>query len=160
MTKAVNVAELSNTYHSSINSYFPRNCNFIPIQYKHGIQSPIWQQRISCTITVPSHVLESSLLITQVKWLQYKLWQNASVNTNKISNTSSGHSAACPMRMEISKSLTFIVDLTITVNISFPDHFVNLFISKFLSQVGHHMPKKTPQIINSIQIISLWNHAM
>merc|ERR1719444_193145 len=32
-----------------------------------------------------------------------------------------------------------IVDLSVTINISLADHFVNFLICKLLTQVGHHM---------------------
>lgn len=34
---------------------------------------------------------------------------------------------------------TFIVDLPVSVNISFPDHFVHFFIRQLLAKVRHHM---------------------
>lgn len=38
-----------------------------------------------------------------------------------------------------SLSPTFIVDLPISVNISFPDHFVHFFIRQLLAEVRHHV---------------------
>merc|ERR1712100_764825 len=32
-----------------------------------------------------------------------------------------------------------IIDLAITVNISFPDHFIDLLICELLAQIGHNM---------------------
>lgn len=34
-----------------------------------------------------------------------------------------------------------IVNLTITIDIGFTDHLVNLFVSELLTQVGHNMPQ-------------------
>jgi len=31
----------------------------------------------------------------------------------------------------------FVVDLTISINISFTDHFIDFFIGEFFSQIGH-----------------------
>jgi hypothetical protein len=35
--------------------------------------------------------------------------------------------------------ITFIVDLTVSVNVCLPDHLVHLFIGQLLAQVGHHV---------------------
>merc|ERR1712117_692932 len=45
------------------------------------------------------------------------------------------------MMMMMMAQFTFIVDLTVPVNIGFPDHLIHLFIGELLSQVGHHMPE-------------------
>lgn len=34
---------------------------------------------------------------------------------------------------------TFIVDLSIPINVCFSDHFIHLFISQLLTKVCHHM---------------------
>ena len=35
----------------------------------------------------------------------------------------------------------FVVDLSITINISFSDHFINFFVSKFFTKSGHDLSK-------------------
>lgn len=37
--------------------------------------------------------------------------------------------------------VTFVVDLSITIDISFPDHLIYLLICQFLTKVCHHMTK-------------------
>ena len=34
---------------------------------------------------------------------------------------------------------TFVVDLTVAVDVGFSDHLVNLLVSQLLAQVGHHV---------------------
>src|SRR6218665_1526288 len=34
---------------------------------------------------------------------------------------------------------TFVIHLTITVNVSLPDHLIHLFVRKLLAKVGHDM---------------------
>ena len=36
---------------------------------------------------------------------------------------------------------TFVIDLTIAVDISLADHLVDLFIGQLLAEVGHHVTK-------------------
>merc|ERR1719336_3566857 len=45
------------------------------------------------------------------------------------------------MMMLMMAQFTFIVDLTVPVNIGFPDHLIHLLIGELLSQVGHHVPE-------------------
>ena len=35
--------------------------------------------------------------------------------------------------------ITFIVDLTVSVNVCLPDHLVHLLVGQLLAQVGHHV---------------------
>ena len=37
-------------------------------------------------------------------------------------------------------SITFVIDLTVAVNVSFPDHLVDLLVRELLTKVGHHVP--------------------
>lgn len=41
--------------------------------------------------------------------------------------------------MYLDLALTFIVDLAISINISFSDHFIYFFICQLLSQISHYM---------------------
>merc|ERR1712118_488714 len=34
-----------------------------------------------------------------------------------------------------------VVDLSISINVGFANHFIHLFIGKLLAKVGHHMPQ-------------------
>jgi len=43
----------------------------------------------------------------------------------------------------------FIVDVTVSVNISLSDHLINLLVSQLFSEVGHHVSQ-----------LSSWNQAV
>ena len=37
--------------------------------------------------------------------------------------------------------VTFVVDLTVAVDVGFSDHLVDLLVSELLAEVGHHVPQ-------------------
>lgn len=38
-------------------------------------------------------------------------------------------------------SLTFVVDLSVSIDVGLPDHLVHLFVCQLLAQVGHDVPQ-------------------
>ena len=68
-------------------------------------------------------------------------------------HTSANHSnrSACGPQ-----SLTFIVDLAVSVNVSFSDHLIHLLVCQLLSQVGHDM---TQLCSADVAVTVLWTDA-
>lgn len=40
-----------------------------------------------------------------------------------------------------SHKITFVVDLTVAVDVSFPDHLVDLLVGELFAEVSHHVPQ-------------------
>ena len=46
-----------------------------------------------------------------------------------------------PIEDSLEDFLTFIINLSVTVDVCLPDHFIDLLISELLAKVGHYMPQ-------------------
>ena len=66
---------------------------------------------------------------------------HTSMRSDHIAVKEGGHAAVLPHQWTgfMLKCGTFIVDLSVPIDVSFPDHLIHLLVGQLLAEVGHHM---------------------